>query len=191
MAERHSKDLNALQNHDYKMEHEHQKAVDKLVTSMHDMNAAHIADLKHDFHTLAQMQGRIDQLVHDQTHPQYNYDHHTGMCADIEHMLTAHPGRCVDIRQMYNDAHCCGLQPPPAAPPEVVAIEVGVIVMTTIIALAAVFFTIYYSIRYCACCACCKCCACCYCRRRRKKVIPPSRGGDLGELRRKLLLNKF
>ena len=128
--------------------------------------------IKHEHSVFDQMRNRIDTLVHDQSHPNYHYGHHTTLCGDIEQLLTVHKTECDAIRLMYNNAHCCGLQPPPT-PPELVGIEVSVIVMTTLVALAMIFFTIYYSIRYCACCACCRCCACCFCdRRRRKRRLP-------------------
>ena len=118
--------------------------------------------------TFEHLHGQIDKLILDQNHEKYDYGHHTNICADIEHMLTLHPRQCDTIRTMYNDANCCGLSPPPV-PPELVGIEVSVIVTSTLVMLAFIFFIVYYSIRFCACCACCKCCACCYCDRRRKR----------------------
>lgn len=149
--------------------YEHRQDILRLENArIHDLKVAH----RREVHTIASMQSRIDKLVHDQQHPSYNFGHHTTLCDDIEHMLVTHPSQCSSIKSMYQDAHCCGLEPP-VAPPELVGIEVGVIVMTTIIMLATTFFVIYYSIKYCACCACCKCCACCYCdKRRRRRKLP-------------------
>lgn len=149
--------------------YEHRQDILRLENArVHDLKVAH----RREMHTIASMQSRIDKLVHDQQHPSYNYGHHTTLCDDIEHMLVTHPSQCSSIKSMYQDAHCCGLEPP-VAPPELVGIEVGVIVMTTMIMLATTFFVIYYSIKYCACCACCKCCACCYCdKRRRRRKLP-------------------
>ena len=39
--------------------------------------------IKHEHSVFDHMRHRIDKLVHDQTHPNYHYGHHTTLCGDI------------------------------------------------------------------------------------------------------------